>query len=585
MSFKRIISLLLILVLMFSIVACGNEPAKESGNSNNGNEQEGTSDNSENSNSENGSVKYCDKQEITYCTGSIIETMDPAMAGSIPSWGGQGPVYENLLKLIAKEDGKSELVPGVAENYDVSDDGLVYTFHLRKNAKWADGVECTADDFLYAWQRVYDPNVGHVYSWMVESLIEGGYDILYNDADMSTLGVEAPDKYTVKFTLAKQSPFFLQFAAFPTYKPVRRDLVEKYGDEYGSSVEKTVGNGPYKLVEWDETKAVYEPNEYYWDKEHVYLTKITRQIIKEVNATAQALIANEVDYAGLNDPQWNDLVDNTGIYNVVRTQGANIENFIFNCEDSILKNQKIRLAISLAFDRERYNNEYLKKLSVPAYSMCPTCIAIGDMNYNQYCNKENEYIKVLLDKYDPKELLKEGMKELGLGDDPSTITLKYMPRGTSEWSKASSEWLQQQLQEALGINIEIAMTEWNIMYDLIDSGDYQIAQGGWTGDYDDPSNFIDTYDPKTGYYGYDKVKWSGEKADRFTELVAKANSTFDQEERAKFYCEAEKILIEEAPVSPQYSSMGRTLIAKYIEGLYVNPNVYRDFTNVRILEH
>ncbi len=581
MKAKRIVCLLLALVMMFSVVGCGkNEPTSsnaDNGTKTNDSDNETTKDDQK-------EEKLADKQELIFATNSDVLTMDPAMASSTPNWGGQALVYENLVSVVANETGGTSIVPGVAESWDVSDDGLVYTFHLRKDAKWADGVPVTAKDFEYTWRRTFDQATGASYTWMVESVIKNGAKVYAGELPLEELGVKAKDDYTFEMTLESPSPFFLQFAGFPTYCPVREDLIAKYGTEYGSTPDKTVGNGAYILKTWDPgSSMIYEKNDNYWNKDEVYLTKVTRQIIKETNAVAQALLANEVDIAGLDNPQWNSVVDATGIYDVYEMQFPAVENFIFNCADPIMKNQKIRLAISLAFDREKYNEEALEGVSIPLYSMVPSVTSIGKLNYSEAVKNENEYIKNLKDKYDPKELLIEGMKELGLGEDPSKLEIHYMTRGTTEFSKKTAEWMKQNLETNLGIKFVIDMTEWNIMYDLIDAGDYQIAQGGWTADYDDPSNFLDNYHYEDGYYGESKIHWADDKAKEYAKLVDDAKASTDDQERAELYVKAEKILLEESPVSPQYASKLRRLVGKYVEGYYVNPLAYPNYVGVKLL--
>lgn len=581
MKSKRIVCLLLALVFMLSLVGCGTDEPTNSKTDNKTNANDSSNNNSQN---EQKDAKLADKQELVFATNSDVLTMDPAMGSSIPNWGGQALVYENLVTVVANENNGTSIVPGVAESWDISDDGLVYTFHLRKDAKWADGVPVTAKDFEYTWRRTFDADAGAVYTWMVEGVIKNGKQVYAKELPLEELGVKAIDEYTLEMKLESPSPFFLYFAGFPTYCPVREDLIKKYGTEYGSTPDKTVGNGAYILKTWEPgSSMIYEKSDNYWNKDEVFLTKVTRQIIKETNAVAQALLANEVDIAGLDNPQWNELVDATGIYDVHEMQSPAIENFMFNCADPVLKNQKIRLAISLAFDRDKYNSEALEGVNLPLYSLVPTVTSVGELNYTESVKNENEYIKILKDKYNAKDLLIEGMKELGLGEDPSKLEIHYMTRGTTEFSKKTAEWMKQNLETNLGIKFVIDMTEWNIMYDLIASGDYQLAQGGWTADYDDPSNFLDNYHYVTGYYNESQMHWTGPKAEEYAKLVDQAKLATDDQERANLYVQAEKILLEEAPVSPQYAPKLRRLVGKYVEGYYVNPLAYPNYVGVKLL--
>lgn len=576
MNMKKIISLILVLMLALTTVltGCSGEkqdpvPVVEGNGDNNEKDIEG------------------EKQELIVQTRDNVLTMDPNLSSTIPDWKGTVPVYEGLTKTITKEDGSVDIVPGVAESWEISEDKLTYTFHLRKDAKWSDGQPVTAKDFEYTWQRIFDPEVATPYAWMVQGVIKNADKIVNNELDKTELGVKAIDEYTFEMKLEKQTPFMLTFAGFPTYAPVRKDLIEKYMENgkstYGSTVDKIVGNGPYIMTLWEPNgKMIYEPNEHYWNKDEVHLTKLTRQIIIEPNAIAQALIANETDIGGINNADWNELVDATGLYEVLTMDDVNLEFFMFNCADPILKNEKIRLAISLAMDREGHSKDIDEGKSVADYSIIPSSTSVGILNYKETCNGENEYIRELLEKHKAKDLLLEGMKELGLGDDPSQLEIHYMTRGVAEYSKKSAEYLKQNIEQVLGIKFVIDMTEWNIMYENLESGKFQIAQGGWTADYNDPSNFFDLFHKVSGYYNYDKLRWEGEASDKYAALIDKVNTQSDDAERVATYLEAEKILLESAPISPMSSGTIRSIIGKYVKGYYSNPYVYQDYVGVYI---
>ena len=574
MKMKKTISLILVLMLALSAILTGCSGEKS-------NPAPAATDTAGNS----GSAEKDAKQELIVQTRDDVLTMDPNLSSTIPDWKGTVPVYEGLTRTITKEDGSVDVVPGVAESWDVSEDKMTYTFHLRKDAKWSDGQPVTAKDFEYTWQRIFDPEVATPYAWMVQGVVKNADKIVNKELDKKELGVKAIDDYTFEMKLEKPTPFFLTFAGFPTYAPVRKDLIEKYMENgkstYGSSVDKIVGNGPFIMTVWEpKGKMVYEPNPNYWNKKEVYLTKLTRQIIIEPNAIAQALIANETDIGGINDVNWNQLVDATGLYDVKPMDDVNLEFLLFNCADPVLKNEKIRLALSLALDREGHAKDIDEGKAVADYSIVPSSTSVGKLNYKEACKGENEVIKALAQKYKAKDLLLEGMKELGLGDDPSKVEVHYMTRGTAEYSKKSAEYLKQNIESVLGIKFTIDMTEWNIMYDNIDAGNYQIAQCGWTADYNDPSNFFDLFHKTNGYYNFKKVKWDGEAADKYAALIDKVNAQSDDAERVATYLEAEKVLLESAPMAPMHTGTLRNVIGKYVKGYYSNPYVYQDYVGV-----
>jgi len=583
---KKLGILLLVLALAMSMVltGCGGNNAASETSNNAGSTETSSTESTPASGSEG--MKMDSNQEYVYSHGSVVTTLDPHKVGSIPVWGVQAPIYENLVRYVVMEDGSAKYEPGVAESWSVSDDGLVWTFNLRKDAKWADGSDLNAHDFVYSWQRVFDPEVGSDYEWMVDAMIKGGGEFNRGEGSREDVGVKALDDYTLQIELNNKVSYFLQIASFPTYKPVKKDFVEKYGDEYGSSIEKTLGNGPFMVQEWNEgVDLVYVPNPHYWDAENVYLTKITRKIVKEQTPRAQALISGEIDSAGISEPEWRAMLDAQGGFNYINEAGADVEFFMYQMNNEFLKNKKIRQALTIAYDREKFISEVNDDFGFAAYSIVPSVMHAGEELYIDITKGENEVVKTLIkNNPDPKALLLDGLEELGYDRDPSVVQLTMQTRGTGEYSKESAEWLKQIWFDTLGIDLTIELTEWNIMWDNVKAGNYDIAVAGWTADVDDPSNLIDIFhtSPNTGYYHGGKTAWSGEKADEFNALVEKAIQTSDPHEKALVYLEAEKILLDEAIVAPKYFGEVSSYRADYVKGLYSNSFTYIDYKGVYI---
>lgn len=579
---KKLSIMILIVALMVSMVltGCGGNTAEN----NDGNTSTVTDSGS--GDVEQTGMSMDSVQEYSYSHGSVVTGLDPHKTGSIPVWGVQAPIYENLVRYVITEDGSAKYEPGVAKSWSVSDDGLVWTFKLRDDAKWSDGSVVTAHDFVYSWQRVFDPEVGSDYEWMVDSMIKGGGNFNRGEGTREEVGVRAIDDFTLEIELNMKVSYFLQIASFPTYKPVKQSFVEQYGDEYGSSVEKTLGNGPYMVSEWNEgVDLVYVPNPHYWDKDNIYLTKITRKIVQEQNPRAQALMAGEIDAAGISEPEWRSMLDSAGQFVYINEAGADVEFLMFQMNNEFLANKKIRQALSIAYDREKNIKEVNDDFGFPAYSIVPTVMHSGEELYIDITNGENEYVKTLIkNNPDPQKLLLDGLEELGYDRDPSVVDITLQTRGTGEFSKEDAEWLKQLWKDTLGIDLKIELTEWNIMWDNVRNGNYDVAVGGWTADVDDPSNLIDIFhtDPNTGYYHGGKTGWAGEKADEFNALVEKAIQTSDPHEKALIYLQAETILLDEAVVAPKYFGEQSTYRAKYVKGLYSNSFTYIDYKGVYI---
>ncbi len=529
--------------------------------------------------------KRAENQTYTFSSGSEVTSMDPHKTGAIPVWAAQAPVYENLVRYTVQEDKSVKIEPGVASEWTESEDGLTWTFKLREDAKWSDGSPVTANDFVYSWQRVYDPAVASDYEWMVDGMIKGGAEFNKGTGAKEDIGVKAIDDYTLEFTLNHKVTFFLQIVSFPTYKPVKQSAIEAFGDEYGTTIDKTVGNGPFMLSKWDQQEMVYVPNPHYWDQSNVILTQINRKIVKEENPRAQALLAGEIDAAGIAEAEWRAMLDGDSRFEYLNEAGANVEFYMYQLNNKYLSNKKIRQALSIAHDREKYVSEVGRDFGFAAYSVVPSVINCGELPYTSLVNAENKHIEKMISQYpDPKALLLEGLKELGLPEDPSLVELTIQTRGTGEASKEAAEWLKQAYAENLGINLKIEMTEWNIMWDNVTAGNFDIAVGGWGADLDDPSNLIDIFhtNPSKGYYHGEKTGWKGPQADAFNALVEKAQKTSDNVEKAKVYVEAEKILLDEAIISPIYFGEVSTYRAKKVKGLFSNSFTYLDYKGVYI---
>lgn len=578
------ITLAVLFITISFLTACGSNENKEiKGNSSKNNTTENASNNKGEEKDASNELAMDEVQEYTYVTGSQIQTMDPQRSGSTPNWAAQAPIYEGLTRYVATADGGAEIVEGVAKTWNISDDGLVYTFYLRDNAKWSDGTKVTAKDFEYSFKRVFDPEVASDYSWMLEGIIKNGSEYLNGEVSRDDVGVKSLDEYTLEITLEKPCGYFLTLTAFPTYKPVSQAAIEKYGEEYGSSGEKVVGNGPFMINKWEQNvKVEYVPNPHYWDKENVHFTKLTRKVIQEAAASAQSLLNGEVDSAGVGEPEWKAL-ESDERFNHIDGEGANNEFLMFNGRNMYLKNEKIRKAISIAIDREAYVQDVCNGLDFPLYAIVAPVTSIGNEIYTKKVEYKNQHIKTMIAKYkNPKELLIEGLREEGLDVDTTKVTLTLNTRGTSEWSKKSAEWLQQKFRETLGIELNIEMTEWNIMWDKVDAGEYEIAVGGWSADYNDPSTFLDCFHTKNGYYGEKKTGWIGEQAEEFNKLIEKAQISTDSDERAQIFLEAEKVLLEDAPVTPIYSGKYSSFVRKYVKNYNSNPFVYNDYKGMYI---
>lgn len=589
MKMKKVIGLILAAALACTGVlsGCGSEATTASENKDTtvAVEENKPEESKEETSAEN-DIKKAEVQELVLSGSSDPLTWDPALYNTIPDSRVQTLVYEGLTMKKLDENGQIYVAPAAAESWDISDDKTVYTFHLRDGLTWADGTPLTAHDFEYSWKRLFDPKNAAPLAWEMFQ-IEGAESAFKGETSIEDIGVKALDDKTFEVKLTKPDRKFLNFAGEALSKPVKKEQIEKYGVQYGAKIENIIGNGPFKAVHWEVgSKIEFEKNPNYWDAEHVYLDKITINMIQETSTLAQSLMSNEIDIAELNNPDWNDMVDQTGYYNIVECDRMNIEELMFNCTNKPFNNWKVRLAMSLSLDREAFSEEINHNTTAPLYGFTPAISAVNGESYSKLTGGKNEAIKDLLKKYpDPKALLMEGLKEEGY-NDPSEITIEYNTRGTGEQQKKAAEWMKQAFESKLGIHFNINMTEWNVMYDMVDSGNYELANIGWSVDSgQEPSEFLDLYDNVDGYYA-PQHKWKGPAADKYYELVQNYKNTpeDDTQARADAYLAAETFLCEYGPDIPLYATKSRTLVGKYVHGYTPHPMVADNYVGVWVEE-
>lgn len=587
-KFKKVTALIFVFILcLTTLVGCGgdNEEPASGGEVPNSGEETVDNKNTDASDEDSNEVKMDDEQIYRFSNNSAVLGLNPIVNTTTPDSGLHNFIIEGLVSIVADKEGNAIIKPAVAKEWDISEDATVYTFHLREDAVWHDEVPVTADDFVFTLRTMATPEVGSTSAWLFGDVIVNFSEALYNDGtnpkydkEPEDIGVRAIDEKTLEITLTKPCGYFLDLLR--NARPVRQDKYEEWGDAYGSSIDKVVMNGPFVIESWDQNvQMTLVKNKLYWNADNIKLEKVERKIIQE-NATAtQALMSGEIDLVSTNDPDWKKLISEDGRFDSIVLPDNAPEFLGFNASNKYFKNEKIRLAFSLSFDREKYIEDLLKGQGEALYTLMPSVTNVGDKLYKDRVSGKNEVLRDLIEEYpDPKALLIEGLKEEGIDPDPSKMDITYSTRGTSEFSKKSAEWLLQQWKEKLGVTIKIDMLEWNVMWDKVDAGDYDICTAGWGPDYNDPYSLIQVYEPINGYFDSSKSGWTGPDAEKFTEILEKISNSPDNQERAELFVEAEKLLVGTGIIAPTYCRRSTVYVAKYLKGYHVNPHAYLDYS-------
>lgn len=488
-------------------------------------------------------------QYINTFDDSHPNTLDPSKGSDAYGNSILTNIVEPLIRVKDVEGklGETEYWAAGAESWDISEDGLTYTFHVREGNKWNDGEPVTAKDYEYGILRSIDPRSACPYANMcyyikgaeaanTQKVAEG------EEPDFSEVGVKATDDKTLEITLESPTPFFLDLVTQRVFFPQRKDWVEKYGDTYATSPETSPQCGPFILDNWVvNSEQNFVKNENYWDKDEVKLSKYKVSIIKDSNTIYNALKAGEIDYAGVSDPKWKtQFLDNPDYYTIVRAR-PDTTYMMFNCnKDSNLANAKMRQAMSIALDRQELIDACYNGVPTPAYDFVPPAITCQGKEFNKL--GEGWVKKLMEDNPDPKALFIEGMKEAGLGDDPSKVTIRLLGSGTSQDARTSAEFVQQNFQEVLGCNVDVDNQEWSQFINIVQTGkDFDLAWLAWNADFNDPSNFLETCYSKTAAYptGYANAE--------FDSLIEQAKVEQDADKRCQILHDAEKILMYDDP--------------------------------------
>lgn len=527
--------------------------------------------------------KKADEKVLNISTGSIVVGLNPILNTSGPDNTAHNMVQEPLVLDRALENNGHLVGEAAAESWDVSEDGKTYTFHMRKEAKWSDGEPVTAKDFEYTLKLMADPNVGATNGWLYDGMIEGFTEALYEGADPQSVGVTATDDYTLEIKILHPAMYFPNLLC--NLFPVRQDKYEEWGTEYGSSPDKTIYSGAFTVESWNQnTEMVLVKNENYWNADKVGIDKMNYKVIQDEATAIQAFINDELDIIYTKDANWGKQIEAEGDSTKQDVQEYGSEFFLFNAGNEYLKNPKIRLALSLAYDREEMIETINEGKGEVRYTMIPDYSLIGDKSYTELVNGENNIIEQLAkENPDPKKLFQEGLKELGKDTDTSKVTLTYVGRGTTEKTKKIAEWIKQQWETNLGITLDIELQESNIMWQRVEAADYDIAQCGWGPYYNEPSGLLSIF-TESAFFNPSKTNWTDARAEEFTALLDSAKEMTDQQELADTYLEAEKILLGDAIVSTQMVGLETAYVKNRVKGFYICTTGQTDWADVTIVE-
>jgi len=501
-------------------------------------------------------------KELNLVTTSEPPSLHPQLATDSSS----GAILENVFEgLTTVKDG--EVINAAAEDVQISEDLLTYTFTLR-DAKWSNGDAVTAEDFAYAWKFALNPENASEYASILYP-IKGAQSYNNGEGTEEDLGIKVVDEKTLEVTLENPTPYFLELTAFYSYFPIHKATAEANETWYAEAGDSYVTNGPFTLADWQHNASItLEKNDQYWDAENVALDKVNIAMV-ENEATASTMFdAGEIDFLGAPFQTVSlDVIDRykeEGILNIQDMSSIYI--YKFNTTGEFTKNANIRKALTLAIDRQALIDNVIKGEQTPALGMVPAAVPGFEEDRGYFKDNDIE---------EAKKALEAGMKELGI-TDPSQIKIS-LSINTSEAHSSIAQFVQEGWHSNLGIDVTIDNSEWQVYLDKLTSLDFDVARMGWTGDYNDAYTFLESYDSAEN--GNNDTGWENPK---YAELLKQSITETDEKARIELLKEAEAIAMAEFPIAPVYYYTSLYVKKDYVENLQPNAlgHVYLKYVDI-----
>lgn len=467
-------------------------------------------------------------------------------------------VLRFLFDGLTRLDTDGAVLPSLAKSIDVSDDGTVYTFRLRQS-RWSTGDLVTSHDFVYTFRTMLSPSVASEVAYKLY-LIKNGEAVKTGDLPVEALGVSAPDPHTLIIELEHPAPYFLDMTAthymFPMHQP-SSEAGEAWSHSGGESY---VCNGPFLLQRWrhhNEITLVRNPD--YWDAAAVKLNRVTLSMVEDAHTELSMFEEGEIDWAGppLSPTLPVDAIPWLREQGMLRSK-ATVASYmyLFNVNNPPLTNKSIRKALAYAINRAAIAENITQTNEIPTSSIVPHSVSARKEPFFRDADEATALL-----------LFEQGLSELGMTRETMpTMTLSY---NTSEHHHRIAQYVQQQWNRVLNIEVGLENSEWKAYLGKINSCDFDIARLAWWADYRDAVSFLELW--RYTENGVNCMKWHN---DRYEDVLEQADHTVDPEARQQLLLEAERILAEEMPVAPVYTLSNVWVQNPRLKGVCItNPSV------------
>ncbi|HEP0386423.1 TPA: oligopeptide ABC transporter substrate-binding protein OppA [Klebsiella aerogenes] len=491
-------------------------------------------------------VQLADKQTLVRNNGAEVQSLDPHKIEGVP----ESNVNRDLFEGLVIGDLNGHPVPGVAESWD-NKDFKVWTFHIRKDAKWSDGSPVTAQDFVYSWQRLADPKTASPYaSYLQYGHVANVDEIIAGKKPATDLGVKAIDDKTFEVTLSEPVPYFYKLLVHPSVSPVPKAAIEKYGEKWTQPA-NIVTNGAYKLKDWVvNERIVLERNTNYWDNAKTVINQVTYLPISSEVTDVNRYRSGEIDMTYNNMP--------IELFQKLKKEipkEVHVDPYLctyyyeINNQKAPFTDVRVRTALKLALDRDIIVNKVKNWGDLPAYSYTPPYtdgMKLVEPEWFKWSQeKRNEEAKKLL-------------AEAGYtADKPLTFNLLY---NTSDLHKKLAIAVASIWKKNLGANVKLENQEWKTFLDSRHQGTFDVARAGWCADYNEPTSFLNTMlsdsSNNTAHY----------KSPAFDKIIGDTLQVTDEAKRAELYAQSEQQLDKDSAIVPVYYYVNARLVKPWVGG-------------------
>ncbi|ASK79522.1 oligopeptide ABC transporter substrate-binding protein OppA [Paraphotobacterium marinum] len=498
-------------------------------------------------------AKLAKNQQITFNNQAEPGSLDPTLIED--TYGARVAIdcFEGLITI----NDNGEPSEGVAKKWEMSKDGLTYTFYLRDDAKWSDGSPVTADNFVYSWQRAVDPQTASPYSFYLEvANIKNAKEIIDGKLKSTDLGVKAKDAHTLEVSLVKPTPYFVGMLGQTVMFPLPKQVIEKWGDKW-TDPKNIVSNGAYKLTNHViNEKIVTEKNKFYWDNKNTIITKVTYLVINDRVADVNRYKSNGEDMTGWQLPGGDFFKSLQKEYGdqLKITPFLTSEYAIFNVKKPPFNDVDVRQAISLVIDKEALSKFVMGGATKPLYNFAVE----GTANFKS--------IKSPYQSMNPeqrKEKALELLKKAGYSQDkPLKFSLLYP---TSDERQKQMSAIAAMIQQALPmVQVTITNQEFKTYLNTLDTGNWEMARQGWVADFNDPMAFYGNL--KTG----GSQNSGGYSNKDFDQLIEKSFMEEDLTKRIVFFQKMQEILDKDYPAVTWFQTSATTIVKPYVKGFPMN---------------